>query len=161
LWLPLLYWLRQVALGKFVVRPAVRADSLAIRSLINTVRINPMNLDWRRFIVAVTLQNEIVGCGQVKPHSDGSKELASIAVKESQRGNHIAHDIINILLTREMDRPLFLMCRAKLESFYVRFGFHVIELDIMPGYFKRISQIAKIINRPATSADQLIVMQKD
>jgi N-acetylglutamate synthase-like GNAT family acetyltransferase len=148
-------------LGKFIIRPAVREDSLAIRSLIKDVRINPMNLDWRRFIVVVTSQNELIGCGQVKPHADGSKELASIAVKESERGNHIADDIINNLLTREADRPLYLMCRARLELFYGRFGFHVIGSDLMPGYFRRISQIAKLMNLQATSANQLIVMQKD
>jgi hypothetical protein len=31
----------------------------------------------------------------------------------------------------------------------------------MPGYFRRISQIAKLMNLQATSANQLIVMQKD
>jgi N-acetylglutamate synthase-like GNAT family acetyltransferase len=153
--------LRQVALVKFIIRPAVRADSLAIRSLINEVQINPMNLDWKRFIVAVTSQNELIGSGQIKPHADGLKELASIAVNQSERGDHIAHEIINSLLIRETNRPLYLMCRAKLELFYARFGFHVIELDIMPAYFRRISKIAKIMNRQRTSSDQLIVMQKD
>ena len=67
-------------LAEFTVRPATREDFPAIRSLIHTVRINPTGLGWRRFLVAVTPQGRLLGCGQIKLHADGSREMASIAV---------------------------------------------------------------------------------
>ena len=43
-------------------------------------RINPMDLKWANFVVAVDDESgAIVGTGQIKQHGDGSYELASIA----------------------------------------------------------------------------------
>src|SRR3989304_5329525 len=67
------------------LRPETAADAGAIRSLIFRVGINPRGLDWRRFQVAVDPGGRLVGCGQVKPHADGSRELASIAVPPKGR----------------------------------------------------------------------------
>ena len=30
-----------------------------------------MALDWHRFILAIDPFGKVIGCGQVKPHSDG------------------------------------------------------------------------------------------
>ena len=62
------------------IRRATRQDANAIHALIRQVRINPMALDWRRFLVVVDEQHRVIGCGQVKPHADGTRELASLAV---------------------------------------------------------------------------------
>jgi N-acetylglutamate synthase-like GNAT family acetyltransferase len=148
-------------LAEFTLRPAVSDDFPAIRSLINAVHINPTGLDWRRFLVAISLQNELLGCGQIKPHADGSSELASIAVDERARGNGIARGIIAALLAKEATRPLYLMCRARLELFYLKFEFRVIPSDEMPPYFRRINQLARLFNRNAASEDRLIVMRLD
>jgi ribosomal protein S18 acetylase RimI-like enzyme len=75
-----------------------------------------------------------LGCGQIKPHSDGSRELASIAVQVQARGQGLARAVIVELLAREKTRPIYLMCRARLVPLYVIFGFHVIKLDEMPVY---------------------------
>lgn len=148
-------------MAEFTLRPAVSDDFPAIRSLINAVHINPTGLDWRRFLVAISLQNELLGCGQIKPHADGSSELASIAVDERARGNGIARGIIAALLAKEATRPLYLMCRARLELFYLKFEFRVIPSDEMPPYFRRINQLARLFNRNAASEDRLIVMRLD
>src|SRR5215212_4306440 len=72
----------------FTLRPALETESAAIKELIHSVGINPMDLDWRRFIVAVDARDQIIAIGQIKPH--GSKadihELASIAVVPEYRG---------------------------------------------------------------------------
>ena len=148
-------------MAEFNLRPAVSDDFPAIRSLINAVHINPTGLDWRRFLVAISLQHELLGCGQIKPHADGSSELASIAVDERARGIGIARGIIMALLAREAIRPLYLMCRARLELFYNKFEFRVIPSDEMPPYFRRINQLARLFNRDAGSEDRLIVMRLD
>jgi len=148
-------------LAEFIIRPAVRDDFPAIRSLINTVHINPTGLDWRRFHVAISSQKELLGCGQIKPHDDGSRELASIAVDERARGKGIAREIIMGLLARDTTRPIYLMCRARLELFYTKFEFHIVTMKEMPPYFRHISRIVHLINRDAATEDRLIVMRLD
>lgn len=64
---------------QITIRPAVEADQPVIRAIIRAAFINRTGLDWRRFLLAED-QGRIVGVGQVKPHADGSRELASLAV---------------------------------------------------------------------------------
>jgi N-acetylglutamate synthase-like GNAT family acetyltransferase len=144
-----------------MVRSATQDDFLAIRSLIHAVQINPIGLDWRRFLVAITPQGVLLGCGQIKPHSDASKELASIAVQEKERGKGVARLIISTLIEREPERPLYLMCRARLNSFYHNFGFRAIHLEDMPPYFKRICRAERIFNLASRAEDRLLVMRLD
>jgi N-acetylglutamate synthase-like GNAT family acetyltransferase len=148
-------------LADFAIRPAAREDFPAIRALIHAVHINPMGLDWRHFLVAVTPENELLGCGQVKLHADGSRELASIAVREPARGQGVARAIIEELLAHEAAHPLYLMCRARLGALYAKFGFHTIGLDEMSPYFQRISRAERIFNANARPEDRLLVMQSD
>jgi N-acetylglutamate synthase-like GNAT family acetyltransferase len=146
-------------MAEFTVRLAIREDFPTIRSLIHTVQINPTGLDWNRFLVAVTPQGNLLGCGQIKPHADGSREMASIAVQEQARGQGVARAVIEALLKLERERPLYLMCRARLKLLYVKFGFHAIELKEMPLYFRRIGRVERIINSKAQPDDRLLVMR--
>jgi N-acetylglutamate synthase-like GNAT family acetyltransferase len=143
----------------FVVRPATRQDLSEIRALIHAVSINPTGLAWRRFLVAVLPNNTLLGCGQIKPHFGGSLELASIAVQERARGQGVARAIIQELLEHEKTRPLYLMCRARLELLYVKFGFHAIGPEDMPVYFQRISRAERIFNSKARAEDRLMIMR--
>ncbi len=72
-------------------------------------RLNPFDLDWRRFLVAEQ-DSQIAGMVQVGPHSDGSRELASLAVLPAQQGQGTGGALIGALLERERG-PLHLMCR--------------------------------------------------
>ena len=82
----------------FTLRPAAQADDQAIRDLVHIGQINPTGLDWRRFLVAETGQGQVIGCGQVKPHRDGSRELASIVVHPAWRGQGVARAVIERLI---------------------------------------------------------------
>lgn len=148
-------------MADFIVRTAMQEDFPAIRQLIHTVQINPMSLDWRRFLVATSPKGVLLGCGQIKLHSDGSKEIASIAVKQEERGKGIARSIISALIKLEPERPLYLMCRSRLNSFYEKFGFRAIILEEMPHYFKRISRAERIFNFASRAEDRLLVMRLD
>ncbi len=145
----------------FFLRQAESSDMPAIRSLVRAVRINPTGLNWQHFIIAVTEGNEILGCGQVKTHRDGSRELASIAVVESARGLGIARAIIERLLSEHKDRPLFLMCRASLQSLYDKFGFHTAGMVDLPVYFRRIKRIERFLNANSPATERLLVMRLD
>jgi N-acetylglutamate synthase-like GNAT family acetyltransferase len=94
----------------FRLHAAVRADSAPIRRLIRAARINPTGLDWRRFTVAVEGTRRLIGCGQIKPHPDGSRELASLAVEETWRGQGVASALIKHL-QEIFGPPLWLTCR--------------------------------------------------
>ncbi len=144
----------------FEIRSARQSDFPAIRSLVRLVKINPMNLDWRRFVVAITSEGVLIGCGQIKPHGEGSMELASIAVAPDWRHQGVASAIINRLLTEHPSR-LYLTCRANLEAFYARFGFRTIAPQAMPGYFRRISLLFSVIYRLNLIDERLLVMVRD
>jgi N-acetylglutamate synthase-like GNAT family acetyltransferase len=140
------------------LRPATAADAAPIRSLIFRVGINPRSLDWRRFLVAVDPSGKLVGCGQVKPHVDGSRELASIAVRPNGRRRGLASQIIRRLMT-EAGPPLWLMCRSDLAGFYRRFGFVSIEdPQRMPRYFRRVYRLAAAAARLLPGDNPMAVM---
>ena len=67
-------------MADYHLQAATAEQETAVKSLIRAVHINPLGLDWRRFVVAVDEEGAVIGCGQVKPHGDGTRELASIAV---------------------------------------------------------------------------------
>lgn len=144
----------------FYLRPATVDDSCAIRNLIHQVHINPTGLDWRRFLLAVDEVDQVIGCGQVKPHQDGSRELASIAVTPDWRGQGVARRLIERLL-EENPGTLFLTCREELGALYARFGFHIAGLDEMTPYFKRLAYMAEMIRRMHLMTGRMLVMVRD
>ncbi len=142
----------------FELRAANRKDQPGIRALIRAVRINPLGIHWRRFTLAVDEDGHLVGCGQIKQHTDGSRELASIAVVETWRGQGVATTIIRHLLRSERP-PLWLICRPGLMPFYKRFGFRRIEPGSpMPPYFRRILRLSRILIRARAQSDGPAIM---
>jgi N-acetylglutamate synthase-like GNAT family acetyltransferase len=144
----------------FRLRAAAVADEHVIKALIRAVQINPMGLHWRRFVVADSALGGIMGCGQVKPHGDGVKELASIAVREQYRGQGIARAIIEHLLGQNPG-TLYLMCRSPLGPFYEKFGFREIRQKEMPSYFRRMARLAWAMMSLSRSGEYLMVMERD
>lgn len=144
----------------YLLRCATRSDSRAIRELIWKVRINPVALDWRRFLVAVDAQNRLLGCGQIKPHGDGSRELASIAVQPFAQGQGIGSALITRLLA-DAPRPIYLTCRHTLEDYYQPFGFRAIrDVQQLPPYFRRIRRLANFWVGITRGKSHLLVMIK-
>lgn len=139
-------------------RPAVEADFPKIRALIHQTGINPTGLAWPRFLVAESASGEFIGCGQLKPHSDGSLELASIAVIPGWRGKGVARMLIEALMS-QAPRPLYLTCRGKLGPFYEKFGFRSLQRDEMPPYFRRLSWLAAILGKLID--ETMLVMKLD
>lgn len=112
------------------LRPAQLSDEKAIRALIRQARLNPTGLKWQRFLIAEADGN-FVGCVQIKPHRDGVRELASLAVIPEWHGQGIGTRLINALLAQER-RELYLMCRAGMATYYQRFGFVELEGVAVP-----------------------------
>ena len=144
----------------FSLRPATMPDSRAIRALIRQAGINPLDLNWRRFILAIGAANDILGCGQLKPHSDGSIELASIAVKENYRGVGIGKKIIEYLISTSPTDTLYLTCRSGLGKYYERFGFIPISPEEMPRYFRRVYRVFIFFKKLRLLHENLLVMRR-
>ncbi len=142
---------------EYALRPATARDAVPIRRLIRDVHINPMGLDWHRFVLAVDKAGNMLGCGQLKPHGASLLELASIAVVPGQRGKGIAGAIIEHLITRA-PRPLYLTCRSGLSSFYERWGFRKMSQAEMPAYYRRLSRLATTFMRIGRFDEGLSVM---
>jgi amino-acid N-acetyltransferase len=140
------------------IRPARETEAAQIRDLIYLVGINPMGLDWKRFVVAVNERDEMLGCGQIKPHGQDILELASIAVYPGHQGKGVARAIIEHLL-QDSPRPLYLMCQSSLGPFYERFGFRGISYEEMPRYFQRLSKLAGLVTTLAQREERLLIMK--
>jgi N-acetylglutamate synthase-like GNAT family acetyltransferase len=139
-----------------ILRPARAEDRAAIRQIVREARINPTGLDWRRFAVAED-DGQIVATGQIKPHRDGSRELASIATRPAYQRRGIASALIRHLLAASMP-PLYLVCAAHNAGFYPRLGFRPIQPSEMPPYFRRMH---RLINLLAGTRPRLVVMRWD
>ena len=143
----------------YTIRTAQRSDAEVIRSLIAQAHLNPFGLDWRRFVVAESAQGTVIACGQLKPHKDNVFELASIAVAPSWRLRGVGKAVINHLLAANPE-AIYLMCRASLGKFYMRFGFRVVEEANMPPYFRSISRLFRWFGRLRPSGEALLVMKR-
>ena len=142
-----------------IIRPASADDQFAIQMIVRAAWIYPRDLDWQRFLLAQWGQ-DIVGVGQVKPHGDGSRELASIAVVPEWQGHGVGSALIRALLSREAG-PTYLMCNAHRESYYQRFGFRRLERPAMPPYFRRFALLTPVIGLLSLNRMRLIVMGRD
>jgi len=148
------------SLPHYTLRAATANDAARIRQIITLVQINPMSLNWQRFTLATNQEGRIIGCGQVKPHADGSLELASIAVLPDWRGKGVARRIIEYLL-EQYPSTLYLTCRSQLEPLYHKFGFETLEFNDMPPYFQRLSRIVTLFNKIIRQRDHLLVMRRN
>ncbi len=118
------------------IRPARATDQASIRAIVRAARLYPLGLSWGNFLLAeqknqVAQNGQTVGVGQVRPHGDGSRELASIAVLPPFQGQGIGDRLVLSLLVREPG-PLYLMCAEERVSFYTRFNFRVIAAHETP-----------------------------
>lgn len=143
----------------FSLRAAAESDQPTIDSVVRAAQINPSDLKWPNFIVAES-EGQIVGVGQVKQHRDGSRELASIAVRPGYKRQGVGSAICRALVEREKGR-LHLMCRDKLEAYYTRFGFRRVEPDGTTPYFRRIHRLASVLTPLVMRQVKLIVMTRD
>ena len=144
----------------YSIRSAQAGDSTRIAALVRSARINPTGLDWHRFVVATDAQGAVIACCQIKPHRDGSRELASLVIDQDYRGQGIARSLVEHL-TKLNEGPLYLMCRASLGRFYERFGFQAVtDPNDMPRYFQRISKLASVAEILRKEGETLLIMKR-
>lgn len=133
-------------LQAFKLRPATAADQPTIKQMVRGARLNPLGLNWERFVLAVTADDQIIGCVQLKPHRGGVFELASLVVVKSWRRKGVARQLIEHL-KETAGPPLWLMCASWLIKFYEPFGFRQVRLgEPMPGYYRWTLRMSFLLN---------------
>lgn len=147
--------------GDVSLRPAKPSDQRLIKTLVRAEGLNPMSLDWHHFWLAQTADGQVIGCGQVKPHSDGSTELASLVVLPAWRQCGVAGMLIGRL--KELaGTPLWLTCRSSLVGFYEKFAFvEVTQAAALPPYFRRLRRAARLFLALARAQEHLAIMVWD
>lgn len=123
-----------------------------------------MGLHWSRFVLAVDDEGKMIGCAQIKSHSDGTHELASLAVIPEWRGKGVARRLIEYLVQAHFQtsphEPLYLTCRGSLGPLYEHFGFRRLNPPEMPTYFRRIHRLVQIFHKmKAAPSEGLWVMR--
>ena len=144
-----------------ILRPAIAADQKPIVAMVREANINPMDLKWPNFVVAVDeATGAIAGTGQVKTHRDGSRELASIVTAPEYRRHGIAHQIIERLLALNPG-TLYLTCQSSLGPFYEEFGFRTVGEEEWTPYFRRLKRIAGVFELLSRDGLTLLVMKRE
>lgn len=147
-----------MSIAPITVRPAVVSEQALLKAMIRAGRLNPLGLDWCRFLVAVSGSGEVVGCIQRKDHTGDVRELASLYVLPEWRGRGVASQLIRQLIERASP-PLWLTCRSSLSPFYSQFGFAVIDdPQEMPSYFRFAALLFRILRVFLSRGDRLTVM---
>jgi predicted N-acetyltransferase YhbS len=126
--------------------------------MIREAGLNPMSLRWPHFLVAEE-EGRVVGIGQVKPHRDGSRELASLAVVPSRQGGGIGSALIRELLATHGEGVLHLTCRSAMRGYYERFGFRLVPRREYPPYFGRLLPMVNSIGR--FFGEQILLMRRE
>jgi N-acetylglutamate synthase-like GNAT family acetyltransferase len=130
-----------------LIRSAVADDQTAIVSLVKSERLNPTDLDWHRFTVAV-LQDRLIGAVQIRHHRDGSQELGSLVVVPEHRGRGVAGALIDAALSH-VTGPVWMITRAAHVDHYARFGFARSEPRLAPRNVRfnyRIGRAARVLS---------------
>ncbi len=125
------------------IRPATAADQDHISRLIREARLNPRDLDWRRFMVT-DAAGTLVGCAQVRVHARGTRELASVAVTPSRQRSGIGGRLVESILAQDRG-VLYLMTRLETAGYFERFGFRRIDAADAPSDFRRQYRIGQVI----------------
>lgn len=120
-------------LEQTIIRPATAADAKTIRQMVWQEHLDPTSLKWENFLVAEH-EGNIVAIGQIKQYP-GCEELGSLITDEAYRGLGLGGQVIAALEARA-GRPLYLLCAAKMERFYQRFGYETITWWQAPTFLK-------------------------
>ena len=131
------------------LRPATAADQPLITKLVREARLNPLRLAWPNFLIAERVdggETRIVGMGQLRPHKDGTQELASLVVVPEAQGSGVGSQLVYALIGKA-DRPLYLMCDGGKAAYYQRFGFvEVLSAQEVPRSLRLFYRIGAWVN---------------
>ena len=113
-----------------VIRKARLEEDKAIRALVLTERMRPLDLKPENFLLAVK-DDEIIGTVQMRRHPDGTRELGSLVVAPAWRRQGIAKRLVDELLKNERQNVYAITARAQWMR-YAQWGFERVEARSAP-----------------------------
>lgn len=114
----------------FVIRKAHVREETAIRALVLSERMRPIDLKPENFLIAVT-GDEIIGTVQMRHHPDGTRELGSLVVAPAWRRQGIAAQLIDELLRNER-QSVYLIAAGAHWTRFARWGFELVSAPAAP-----------------------------
>ena len=130
------------------IRSAREKDQTAITAMIRQARLNPANLQWQRFMVAER-DGLIVGVAQVRVHTDGARELASLAVAPPARDHGVATRLVDALL-RDQTTDVYTLVDRRFVGHFRRWGFDQVDAAQLPRSVRRVHRIGRIVTTVAS-----------
>ncbi|MDP3995706.1 MAG: GNAT family N-acetyltransferase [bacterium] len=117
-----------------IIKEATKKDLPSIMGLIRSERADGRKISYNQFLIAKD-KNEIIGCIRIKEMKD-CLELGSLVVSPEHRDKGIGSRLIKNILVKDRRRPIYLLCFAKMASFYSKAGFNKISVNFLPKTFK-------------------------
>jgi N-acetylglutamate synthase-like GNAT family acetyltransferase len=130
-------------LVQVVVRRARPDDQPVITAMVRRARLNPAGLRWEQFVVGER-DGRPVGVAQLRRHSDGAKELASLVVESGARGQGIATNMVDTLLAGET-AAVYALIDRRFADHFARWGFRQVGRGELPPSVSRIYLIGRVV----------------
>jgi amino-acid N-acetyltransferase len=137
-----------------VVRRARLDDQPVIAAMVRRARLNPAGLHWEQFVVGER-DGRAVGVAQLRRHSDGTKELASLVVEPGARGHGIATHMVDALLAGET-AAVYALIDRRFTGHFARWGFR----QVGPSQLPRPVARTYVIGRAVTALGSVLRRQR-
>jgi len=136
-----------------VVRRARPDDQPVITALVRRARLNPADLHWEQFVIGER-DGRAVGVAQLRRHSDGTKELASLVVEPVHASTALRR---KWWMPCSPTRPrLYALIDRRFAGHFYRWGFR----QVGPGELPRPVTRTYLIGRAVTTPGSLLRWQR-
>ncbi|HKF34048.1 MAG TPA: GNAT family N-acetyltransferase [Jatrophihabitantaceae bacterium] len=125
------------------VRWARADDQPVITAMVRQARLNLADLQWQRFVIAER-DGHTVGVAQLRRHSDGCNELASLVVEPDSRGHGVATQMVDALLADER-APVYTLIDRRFVDHFTRWRFTAVDPSQLPRSLLRVYRIGRVV----------------
>lgn len=125
------------------VRWARADDQPVITAMVRRARLNPVGLQWQRFVIAER-DGRAIGVAQLRRHFDGCNELASLVVEPDSRGHGTATQLVDALLADER-APVYTLIDRRFVGHFARWHFTPVDPRELPRSVSRVYRTGRMV----------------